>query len=198
MKIDNELVLKIKVPIDYRKFRNVLKGNVWMFQSTKKEKDINIQISINSLNSYIEFLFNGFDKNIYVESGYLYIVLENIQEITHNKTPYKKMKENIKIKRIIKNNLGYLYLTLVLDKELVFSSVYQLFKNKQEKSILKDKTKLKHKIPTSTSTNIERNQKTIKDTYVKAVVLSHNRECIINEHNIEDVKAIIKIVQKKW
>lgn len=206
LKVNNDLVLKIKIPIDYDKLRKVIKNNIWTFQSTQKEKNITVQILLYDIESYIEFLFNDFDKNVYVKSSCLYIFLENVREITNNKTPYKQMKKKIKIKRTIKNKFGYIYLTISLDKDLVFSSVYKLF-NKNKITYKYNDTKRKninHKKEKQKITDIhsksENNKQQItqkQSSYVKAIVLSNNRKCVYEEHTLIDIKAIIRVLTSK-
>ena len=36
--------------------------------------------------------------------------------------------------------------------------------------------------------------KTVKTQYIKTVVLSHNRRCVYEEHNLTDIEAIIKVL----
>lgn len=189
LKTKGKLSLKIGIPINYKNFSEAIDGNGWTFQSTKKGKDVTIQIVINNSNSCIKFLSNDFDKNVYIDSGYLYIILNDVPEITDNKTPYNKMNKKITIKRVIDNNVGYLYLKLSLDKELVFPTIYKLFKNNNNKITA-------HKVSSNPQPSSEVIKQQIKrDIHVEAVVLSYNRKCINEEHDIEDVNAIIKLAQ---
>lgn len=205
LKIKGNLVLKIKIPIEYKKFREVAKNNIWTFQSTKKEKDITVQILLYNIESYIEFLFNGLNKDVFVKSSYLYIILQNVQEITNNKTPYNKMKKKIKINRLIKNKLGYLYLTISLDKDLVFSSIYKLFKNNDvdkkhtnENNFVKSRKEKQSKNIIISSDLQSKGQEIdkIQSVHVRAIVLCNNRKCFIEKHEVIDIIAIISIVQK--
>ncbi len=204
LKMHGKLVLKIKIPIDYDKFRKVLKGDIWTFQCTKKDRVVTIQISIKNIESYIEFLFDGFDKNISVKSGCLYIFLDNVHEIVNNKIPYNQIKKKIKIKRTIKNDLGTINITISLDKDLVFLSVYKLFKNNNPKTIninndntgnKNNKTTTNNTYSDSPHTKREDVQQIKHQLHVRAVVLSNNRKCIYENHEIVNITAIIRVAK---
>lgn len=128
LKNKEKLVLRIIIPIDYKNFQKTKRNNYSLcFDSNQKGVHLSLKILLNGLESYIEFLFNEFHKNVYLKSGVLYILLDDIPEITENKTPYNQMKRQIIIKKVFKSEYGSFDLLLRINKEIAMSSVIKLF-----------------------------------------------------------------------
>lgn len=198
----DQLLLKICIPIDYKEVSKTIINKYWFnFEYIQKDKYINAILVLNNTESYIKFLFNDFCKDIYVKSGFLYIILRNVAEITQNKTPYNKIRNKININRIFLSEYGKLTLYLKIDKKLVFSSITQLFQNnenttKNSESNLKT---LNNNIYNNKNNNMIEETKTNQSKpqhRVKTIILSYNKKCFNNNHHVSDIIAVLKVATK--
>lgn len=204
LKKKEKLVLKIIVPIDYKNLHKTKRNNYSLcFNSNQKKTNLSFQILLNGLNECIEFLFNEFHKNVYLNSGILYVLLEDISEITENKTPYNKMERQIIITKKFKSEYGKFDLSLRINKEIAMTSIIELFnykipsQTKQQQLINLPPTRKQHvnnNIPIEESKSPTTTINEIPIKYVKAIVLQYNRKCAKEEHYVIDVKIGIKIV----
>lgn len=205
-KSNNKLFLIIRLPIDYKKI-HVVKGKyIFKFKSDTKDKKIDLRISLNNLESKINFLLDGFNDYIFPKSGILHIVLDDIPEITKNETPFNKMSEIIFIERSLSNDIGTVKLQIWLDKGLVASSIMPLYENiskniiepQIQKNVKSKNSSVKNNTIENTSME-QRNQKSShnvpakQDVGITAIVINDSRNCIFKNHFIDDVIAILRI-----
>lgn len=204
-KVNEKLILKIRVPLHYQKLHfEKTKNCIFNFESNLKDKKISLCLLFNNEKAKKEFLSKGLN-DIYIYSGVLNILLEDIPEISKNETPFNKMKKMIYIERNINHRFGKLNLKIHISKELVALYIIPLYKNITEpKNEFKSKTIIKRvvnkekveeqiqqqSIKKSTSYSINHLR---KDVGITAIVIHNSRECIYSEHLINDIVAILRI-----
>lgn len=207
-KRDTKLILQIKVPVNYLAFK-LIKNSKYSFdfKSNFKNKKISLQIVLHNVNEKIKFILGGFNHNIYIDSKILYIILDDIPEITKNETPFNRMSDIIYIERNINNHLGSLKLKLWINKELAATSIMPLYINttintdkekdkpKSKKSFIHKKNKqIQEEIQNPKNQFVKSSENFVKrDVGITAIVINDTRSCIYNEHLINDIVAILRI-----
>lgn len=207
-KLNNNLFLIIRLPIDYKKIHAVNGKYIFEFKSDTKNKRIDLRILLSDLESKINFLFDGFNNYIYPKSGILHIVLDDIPEITKNETPFNKMGDIIFIERSSSNVIGTVKLQIWINKGLVASSIIPLYENTSINIIepqIQKNTKNEHSnsnIKNKTIENTSMEQNNQKSSYnviakhdvgITAIVINDSRSCIFKNHFIDDVIAMLRI-----
>lgn len=157
---------------------------------------VHFKLEFYTSEGYIEFLFRNFNTNVKKINNQLIITIYNpIEIINILETPYNKMSNIIRIHHKIDNKYGKLNLYFNIPKNILFQKIEQ--KNLSEKKNTQNVTTYSKEVRKGINTITDNSipiQKQIVDVGVTAIVLSYNKKCNNENHNIIDITAKLRIV----
>lgn len=157
---------------------------------------VHFKLEFYSSEGYIEFLFRDFSPNIKKINNQLIITIYNPIEIVNIlETPYNKISNSITIHHKMDNKYGKLNLYFNIPKNVLFRKLDQRSLS-ENKNIQNTVTYIKE-TKKGSGTIIKNNtpiQKQIVDVGVTAIILSYNKKCNNENHNIIDITAKLRIV----
>lgn len=211
---NSDIILCIIIPdIQYTSFlstRNIVSPYITYTSFPDKKralyvKTINIKgvslhfkLEFYSSEGYIEFLFCNFSTNVKKINNQLSITIDNpIEIINILETPYNKITPNITIHHKIKNKYGELNLSFNIPKQILFqkldqrTSIQPINKNTKQAVVISKETNKSNNLRYNKNISI---QKQIVDVGITAIILSYNKKCNNENHNIIDIIAKLRIV----
>lgn len=157
----------------------------------------NIKLLLYSLESYISFLFDGFNNNIRKNNDILLIRIDVSKEVQQwIQIKYDDLPDEFLISKKYNNNIGEIEININLPKEKLFN-ISTKKRKKESKEIQEDikinKPVLQTKRIAEMNNEIISHKSDISKVGITAIVLNDNRKCTNEHYFIQDIQAELRI-----
>ena len=186
-KISGKIILKLKIEkVGNNSFCKDEFNYIWKYKFMYANGSYTyIILTLNSLESYVHFLFNNFDTCINLDNGCFTIdFIEPIEILKILDVPLRNVSDFIQLKRSLKNKYGRIVIDLKISKTEIFHITKKLKEVSAENHNIVYEQQISKKIKPQPN----------KDVIITAVIISDNRKCTYSNHIIYDVLAKANVV----
>lgn len=209
--VNKDVILKLYISdVNNESFIKNKSSFIFNYKNYYSLTKVRFRLIFSTWKKYINFLFNRYDESVYKKDDMLIVTMKNPKEILKiSRTPFNSIPKFIEIKKEIKHDGGFLYCNILIPKETLFHLIRNSCAPKTKNiKIIKQKSTIKQNKSVATqeaSTNIEISKEnvvkpknvintTMKEVGITAIILSDNRKCTYDSHNLIDVQAELRVV----